>query len=124
MDFFEEFVVGVMFSEEFCYLFMGELVMCLVSLFEFQVILQFCLVHLLLHILPSCQGLLQLLGHPLPDLLLPLQLLLRHLHNRIKIDLHLFDKPQIFLNLLVHLIDPVVVDSGRHFGFELALEIS
>lgn len=113
----------MMLSEELCDLFMGELVMSLVSLLEFQVILQFCLMHLLLHILPSRQGLLQFLGHPLPDLFLPLQLLLRHLHNRIKIDLHLFDKPQIFLNLLVHLIDPVVVDSGRHFWLELALEI-
>lgn len=123
VDFFEEFVVGMVFSKEFCDLFMCKLVMCLVSLLEFQVILQFCLMHLLLHVFPPRQGLLQLLRHPLPHLLLPLQLLLRYLHNCIKIDLNLFKKPQILLYLLVHLVDPIVVDSGRHFWLEFALEI-
>lgn len=102
---------------------MGELVVSLVSLFEIQVILQFCLMHFLLHILASGQGLFQLFRHPLPHLFLPLQLLLRHLNNRIKIYLHLFDKPQILLNLLVHLINPVVINSRGHSRLELALEI-
>ena len=102
---------------------MGELVVSLVSLLKIQVIIQFCLMHFLLHILASGQGLLQLLRHPLPHLFLPLQLLLRHLHNRIKIYLHLFNKLQILLNLLVQLINPVVVDSRGHSRLELALEI-